>query len=218
MGYDRNRFMHHNPEHLDEFTCGICMDILVQPVFSPCCRHSYCSVCIRQWLMVNNTCPNDRAQLRDTDLIKQSRAFVNLLDNLQLKCDWVDYGCDDSVRLCELADHVKKCVHNPGNKCANCDEYGAKNHDCLENLRQKCRRLEADVKRLSGANGHSTGSTTATDNGCGSPHVALPCRPMGLRINSCELDANIRERVIEIASRLCMTCTTQRELAVQIKQ
>ncbi|CAG2179448.1 unnamed protein product, partial [Oppiella nova] len=183
------------------------MDILIHPVFSPCCRHSYCNDCIREWLKTNNTCPNDRAQLRDTDLIQQSRAFVNLLDNLRLNCDFSGKGCDTTVRLSDLGQHVKHCPYNPFNKCRDCEQPVDKQHNCVHNLRQQLKLLTDEMNRL-----------RASKSAIHVTPVMAPSGNSALRINSCELPVDIQEVVIKITKRLEQECTSQRELAVQLKQ
>ena len=62
-GIDRRRVVGKDEEELDEFTCSICQDIFDEPVVTQCCRQSFCTVCINEWLEDNNTCPNDRKGL-----------------------------------------------------------------------------------------------------------------------------------------------------------
>lgn len=88
MGYEITRFI---GEIDDEFQCSICTMILEDPVNTPC-EHSYCRECIKSWLSVNQTCPADRRPLTVLDLTKQSRPFRNLLNKLEIKCD---FGKDD---------------------------------------------------------------------------------------------------------------------------
>jgi hypothetical protein len=35
------------------FECGICGDVLLEPVTIPCCGHAFCSDCLRQWMQTS---------------------------------------------------------------------------------------------------------------------------------------------------------------------
>jgi hypothetical protein len=56
-------------ELLDEYNCGICHGVMINPV---CCRegHSWCESCIGQWLHNHNTCPMGRDRLTVAQLNK----------------------------------------------------------------------------------------------------------------------------------------------------
>ena len=83
-GIDRQRVVGKDEEELDEFICSICRDIFDEPVVTQCCRQSFCTVCIHQWLVDNNTCPYDRKQLNANQLFPASRMTINLLDKLKV--------------------------------------------------------------------------------------------------------------------------------------
>lgn len=84
MGYDLTRF---TCEINEEFICTICTLVLENPLQTPC-EHSFCNECIKGWLTVDKTCPVDRRPLVVNDLMVPSRVLRNLLNNLEIKCDF----------------------------------------------------------------------------------------------------------------------------------
>lgn len=84
MGYDTTRFL---AEVNEEFICTICMSVLENPTQTPC-EHSFCSDCINGWLSIDKTCPVDRRPLATKDLKTPGRVLRNLLNNLDVKCDF----------------------------------------------------------------------------------------------------------------------------------
>ena len=133
-------------EDLDEFTCGICHDILVEPMFSDCCRQTYCKNCIEQWLTDNNSCPNDRSLLTTNELSEAPRMVYNVLGNIKMKCRFYENGCDVIVKLSKFEDHLKICQFN---KCKKCGSNIDKEHNCLEVLKDENRRLRIENEKIS---------------------------------------------------------------------
>ncbi|CAG2168333.1 unnamed protein product [Oppiella nova] len=72
-GYDCNRFVGLSESDKDELSCGICLNIFRDPVVAQCCRQTFCTQCIRDWLKNNNECPFDRTPLTATELHKPPR-------------------------------------------------------------------------------------------------------------------------------------------------
>jgi hypothetical protein len=48
---------------LPDLVCPICQDILLDPVETEKCRHSFCRDCIASWLLKKSTCPSDNSPL-----------------------------------------------------------------------------------------------------------------------------------------------------------
>ncbi|CAG2164505.1 unnamed protein product [Oppiella nova] len=101
-GFERSRVVGVSDEELDEFICGICLKVFVNPVVIQCCQQSYCSECIHNWLSNNNTCPNDRKELSVGDVGRAPRLVYNLLNKMQVKCDFYAMGCESVCKSCEL--------------------------------------------------------------------------------------------------------------------
>ena len=87
-GFDRKRIVGLADKDLDEFICGICQDVFVDPKETQCYRQIYCKECISQWLTNNTTCPFDRKLLDTESLRSPSRVVTNLLNNMEVKCDY----------------------------------------------------------------------------------------------------------------------------------
>ncbi|CAG2167058.1 unnamed protein product [Oppiella nova] len=135
-GFQRSRVIGVCDEELDEFICGICLEVFVDPVVTQCCQQSYCSECIHNWLSDNNTCPNDRKELSREGIGPAPRLVYNLLNKMQVKCDFYAMGCESVVKMCELSQHIIYCDHNANRKCKSCelDVDGNGDHKCIESL------------------------------------------------------------------------------------
>jgi hypothetical protein len=53
---------------LSSKTCAICMDILDKPIILKC-THSYCGICLINWIKNNSKCPECRSLINTDDLI-----------------------------------------------------------------------------------------------------------------------------------------------------
>lgn len=84
MGYDFGRF---TAEIDEDFHCVICTMVLENPVQSPC-EHIFCNDCVVKWLLVKESCPVDQRLLRVGDLKSVPRYFRNLLDKMEIRCDY----------------------------------------------------------------------------------------------------------------------------------
>ena len=147
-GYDKGRFVDVTLDELDEFTCGICMDVFNEPVVSPCCRQTYCKDCINLWLTSNNSCPNDRIDLSADQLAEPPRALINLINMMHIKCDFHLNGCRQCVRFEELSAHRKGCAYNPNGFCMDCGISIDFGHNCIENLKIKNDSINDEIRRL----------------------------------------------------------------------
>ena len=63
---DSHLYDYHQPID-DDLTCEICLQPLVDPVDTKC-GHTFCARCIKNFLKLQNVCPNDRNQLAASDL------------------------------------------------------------------------------------------------------------------------------------------------------
>ncbi|CAG2174185.1 unnamed protein product [Oppiella nova] len=133
----KSRVVGVSDEELDEFICGICLEVFVNPVVTQCCQQTYCNECIHWWLSDHNTCPNDRKSL-----------------SREVKCDFYANGCESVVKMCELSQHINSCDYNPNRKCATCQLPIDRNikHNCIENLLILNNSLCDEIKRISSEN------------------------------------------------------------------
>lgn len=106
MGIDSKRFV---AQPVDTaFVCSICNDVYADPVQCPD-EHIYCEACIRQWLTRKSSCPLDQKGLALGDLRPTPRVFRNMLDNLEIKCDFCSVGCPVATSLSAIKDHEADC-------------------------------------------------------------------------------------------------------------
>ncbi|CAG2175747.1 unnamed protein product [Oppiella nova] len=141
-GYDISRFPNLSEMEKSEYTCSICQDIFCCPMITPCCLQTFCEDCITGWLQNNNTCPYDRKRLSFDKLSRPPRVMVNMIGNLNIKCDFWDIGCREIIKLEDLIQHTAICEHNETNHPKTCDVCycdKTRDHDCVEALLEaKC--------------------------------------------------------------------------------
>ena len=70
---------------LDELLCGICHEIVVDPVTTQCCLQIFCRKCITNWLTQSPICPIDRKTLIVAELRLVPKAFTNLLETIRTR-------------------------------------------------------------------------------------------------------------------------------------
>ena len=172
-GYDKSRIVDVKGNDLDEFTCGICLNVLNKPVVVQCCRQSFCKHCIQQWLIQNKTCPNDRQTVTTLDITPAPRLILNVLNNMRIRCDRYLDGCRAVVTIGQIDEHVDECEFY---QCSNCGtkDPGA-NHECVKHLLQTIDHLQDKLNELSLVNAGQT-QRNSTKNVI----VCLLIRPMGL--------------------------------------
>ena len=126
-------------QNYKQFLCNLCHNLLNDPKESLCCRQTYCRVCINRWLDSNNSCPNDGKPFTENDLIKPSKAFINLLNDLLIVCDYSSDGCSQEVKLSEKSAHLAVCRFNPNRLCIDCELPIDSNetHNCVKGLKIK---------------------------------------------------------------------------------
>ncbi|CAG2111948.1 unnamed protein product [Medioppia subpectinata] len=99
---------------LDEgLLCGICSDILEDPLMIDVCEHSFCRHCICRWYKTSKTCPTDRKSFTEDKLVKIPRFMNNHLNELKLKCVHYKNGCKVVATLETIDNHQKDCTFDP---------------------------------------------------------------------------------------------------------
>ncbi len=149
-GFDISRFVDLNESLETHLMCSICHAIYNNPVETQC-GHTFCEDCIIRWINTTSTyktCPDCRQQLRrkrkkntlnndsiDTLLYfsKTNRKFIDLINDLRIKCDFVEKGCNQVFKLSSLSKHMEECDYN---LCQTCGLKLGKNneHNCIELL------------------------------------------------------------------------------------
>jgi N-acetylneuraminic acid mutarotase len=109
-GYEDERFSHSVSAH---FHCGICYNVLKEPVTCQRNEHYYCRACITEHLKNSPTCPTCQEGLSPETITQAPRILRNCLDELSIRCDNSDRGCQEIVQLAQLQDHVDVCGFAP---------------------------------------------------------------------------------------------------------
>uniref|UniRef100_A0A8C5D9S2 Ligand of Numb protein X 2-like n=1 Tax=Gouania willdenowi TaxID=441366 RepID=A0A8C5D9S2_GOUWI len=88
----------------DELVCHICLQPLLRPMDTPC-GHTYCFLCISNFLKEQDFCPVDRQRLQLHQCRPSSLLVRNLLDKLIVMCPhYVE--CQQQMQRCELQPHL----------------------------------------------------------------------------------------------------------------
>jgi len=152
MGYDTTRFVSPVDE---ELLCSICLGVLEDPVHGTC-GHTFCKICINNWLQSQNTCPMCKTTQSRGDLVSVGIInFKNLINRLKVKCDHQPSGCDVICQLSDLPDHLKICQLRPDAeiKCdLGCDlkmlRKTKEDHKCLEALKVALFKKDGQISDL----------------------------------------------------------------------
>ncbi|XP_069833725.1 E3 ubiquitin-protein ligase LNX isoform X2 [Dendropsophus ebraccatus] len=112
---EESHFYTYTEEVDDDLTCHICLHALVEPLDTPC-GHTYCTLCLTNFLLHENFCPMDRKYIMLQSCKKSTVLVKNLLDKLLVICPFQEY-CQDVLQRCDLEDHLL-------NRCKGASHYG----------------------------------------------------------------------------------------------
>ena len=93
--------------------CGICYNVVKNPVMCRHNEHLFCRACITRHLMNSQTCPSCLEPLTVDTLNKPSRTVMNLLSELKIRCQFFNRGCVKFIELGNLNRHVTECGFAP---------------------------------------------------------------------------------------------------------
>ncbi|XP_053260391.1 E3 ubiquitin-protein ligase LNX isoform X1 [Podarcis raffonei] len=99
----------------DDLICHICLQPLLQPLDTPC-GHTYCTICLTDFLVEKDFCPVDRKTLTLQSCRKSSILVNKLLDKLMVSCPFTEH-CSEVVQRCNLEQHFQ-------NGCKGASHYG----------------------------------------------------------------------------------------------
>lgn len=88
----------------DELICHICLQPLLRPMDTPC-GHTYCFLCLSNFLREQDFCPVDRQRLQLHQCRASSLLVRNLLDKLTVVCP-LSSLCQQQMQRCELQPHL----------------------------------------------------------------------------------------------------------------
>lgn len=114
------------------------------------CQHVFCKVCIDKWTQAAEqptTCPMDRQVI--TGLEALQKPFMDVLNDLEIRCTFHSSGCKEILNLGNLEDHQKLCEANPEFKKACIKDCGAilsktdiEDHNCIGFLKARIEDLK----------------------------------------------------------------------------
>ncbi|XP_075422704.1 E3 ubiquitin-protein ligase LNX isoform X2 [Ascaphus truei] len=112
---EENHAYTYSEEADDDLICHICLFALIQPLDTPC-GHTYCTLCLTNFLTHENFCPMDRKHVMLQTCKKSTILVKNLLDKLLVICPFTEY-CTEVVQRCDLEEHFL-------NRCKGASHYG----------------------------------------------------------------------------------------------
>ena len=119
QGYDEERFA----STVDrDFICSICCNVLKDPVLCPRNHHCFCRGCITKHLENYQRCPTCADELTVETLTEPQRTIKRMLNELNIRCVYIDRGCQEIIQLQHLDQHEATCGFTPA-MCTNqgCD-------------------------------------------------------------------------------------------------
>jgi len=155
MGYDINRFVKGSVN--EEFHCRICQNVLQDPLLVESCEHIFCGDCIHRSLELEEKCPIDKNSVTLKQLREPMRSFKNLLGQLEIRCEFASFGCNQYIKLNEIETHVKTCSYGPPDRnkidciCGlqvNHNELIEHQSNCITQLQLELSQLKSSLEQL----------------------------------------------------------------------
>ncbi len=110
QGYDEDRF---SITVSRNFLCRICFNVLRDPVLCPRNQHCYCRGCITKHLENSQRCPTCADELTVETLAEPNRIVNDYLNELNIRCVYINRGCKEIVQLQHLDQHEAACGFIP---------------------------------------------------------------------------------------------------------
>ncbi|XP_069780759.1 E3 ubiquitin-protein ligase LNX [Narcine bancroftii] len=101
-----NHSYNYQDEIDDDLICDICLQPLVEPMDTPC-GHTYCTLCITNFLLAQDFCPMDRKPLCLMVCKKSSLLVHKLLDKVLVLCPFKEH-CSEVLQRCDLEMHLHR--------------------------------------------------------------------------------------------------------------
>lgn len=102
-GIDTNLITDNCKYFADDFTCKICLGLVITPEMCSTCDSLFCKICITKSLKNSFKCPI-RYQYKSKEI---NKLLKNILDKVQLKC--LNSGCSEIINYGILTNHLKSC-------------------------------------------------------------------------------------------------------------
>uniref|UniRef100_A0A8C5KG38 Ligand of numb-protein X 1 n=1 Tax=Jaculus jaculus TaxID=51337 RepID=A0A8C5KG38_JACJA len=112
---EENHFYTYVEDVDDDLICHICLQALLDPLDTPC-GHTYCTLCLTNFLVEKDFCPVDRTPVV-LQRCKKSSILVNkLLNKLLVTCPFTEH-CAEVLQRCDLQHHFQT-------SCKGASHYG----------------------------------------------------------------------------------------------
>ena len=109
-GYEEERFVTAVSKN---FICSICFNVLRDPVLCRRNQHCFCRSCITRHLENSRRCPACADPLSVATLTEPQRMVKDYLNELKIRCVYLDRGCQEIVQLEHLQQHEDSCGFTP---------------------------------------------------------------------------------------------------------
>ncbi|XP_003471706.2 E3 ubiquitin-protein ligase LNX isoform X1 [Cavia porcellus] len=99
----------------DDLICHICLQAFLEPLDTPC-GHTYCSLCLTNFLVEKDFCPVDRKRVVLQHCKKSSILVNKLVNKLLVTCPFTEQ-CNQTLQRCDLQQHFQT-------SCKGASHYG----------------------------------------------------------------------------------------------
>ncbi|XP_066089688.1 E3 ubiquitin-protein ligase LNX isoform X1 [Saccopteryx bilineata] len=100
---EENHFYTYTEDVDDDLMCHICLQALLDPLDTPC-GHTYCTLCLTNFLVNKDFCPLDRKPVVLQHCKKSSILVHKLLNKLTVTCPFTEH-CAAVLQRCDLEHH-----------------------------------------------------------------------------------------------------------------
>lgn len=112
---EENHFYTYTEDVDDDLVCHICLQALLDPLDTPC-GHTYCTLCLTNFLVEKDFCPVDRKPVVLQHCKKSSILVNKLLNKLLVTCPFPEH-CTEVLQRCDLQHHFQT-------SCKGASHYG----------------------------------------------------------------------------------------------
>ncbi|KAF0883231.1 E3 ubiquitin-protein ligase LNX isoform X1 [Crocuta crocuta] len=112
---EENHFYTYTEDVDDDLVCHICLQALLDPLDTPC-GHTYCTLCLTNFLVEKDFCPVDRKPVVLQHCKKSSILVNKLLNKLMVTCPFPEH-CTEVLQRCDLEQHFQT-------SCKGASHYG----------------------------------------------------------------------------------------------
>jgi hypothetical protein len=90
----------------DEFLCGLCSAILVDPVECKSCKKRFHHKCLEKFFAETGICP---MQCENTKFLSVKKSVEKKLQKMEFKCRNFQMGCAEVLKYTDVAEHDAIC-------------------------------------------------------------------------------------------------------------